>query len=32
MDGRDLPGEIKTLSGNSETEIIVAEDLMEIVA
>lgn len=31
MDGRDLPEEIKTLSGNSETEIIVAEDLMEIV-
>lgn len=32
MDQRDLPEEIKTLSGNSETEIIVAEDLMEIVA
>ena len=32
MDGRDLPEEIKTLSGNNETEIIVAEDLMEIVA
>lgn len=32
MDGRNLAEEIKTLSGNSETEIIVAEDLMEIVA
>ena len=32
MDGRDLGEEIKALSGNRETEIIVAEDLMEIVA
>ena len=32
MDGRDLPEEIKTLSGNSETEIIVAKDLMEIIS
>ncbi len=32
MDGRNLPEEIETLSGNSETEIIVAEDLMEIVS
>ncbi len=31
MDGKDLPEEIKTISGNGETEIIVAEDLMEIV-
>ncbi|MCY3986508.1 MAG: ribonuclease Z [Candidatus Dadabacteria bacterium] len=32
MDGRDLSEEIKSLSGNRETDIIVAEDLMEIVA
>lgn len=32
MDGRNLPEEIRTLSGNSETEIIVAEDLMEVIA
>ena len=32
MDGRNLPEEIQTLSGNSETEIIVAEDLMEVIA
>ena len=31
MDGRNLPEEIQTLSGNSETEIIVAEDLMEVI-
>ena len=32
MDGRDLRKEIEALSGNRETEIIVAEDFMEIVA
>ena len=32
MDGRDLSEEIKGLSGNSKTEIIVAEDLMEVIA
>ena len=32
MDGKNLPEEIKTLSGNEKTQIIVAEDLMEIVA
>ncbi len=31
MDGKNLRQEIKALSGNKETEIIVAEDLMEIV-
>ena len=32
MDGIDLPEGIKRASGNDETEIIVAEDLMEIIA